>query len=306
MEEQLELSVETPEELEVLHQDWMPLEDVTFLIPLRIESQDRMRNIITSLIFLLRNFNTNVIVKEYDCESIFEKSVLPVVIDAVGEEKTKNLKHIFEKTDEFIFHRTRLINDMILEATTPIVVNYDSDILLPKETYLYARDLILNGYRNPEQPDKDPEPVKVVYPYGYGDFQWQVTATDEEVTDFINSNFNFTAFKNCRKWDAKFGFCQFFDREEYIRLGMENENFVSYGYEDDERYNRFNLLSNVVRINDFVFHLEHVRSQNSWFTNPNIEKNRSLWGVLKMLDSEKLLSYYEKQQYLKDRGLVCG
>jgi hypothetical protein len=40
------------------------LSKATFIIPLRIESADRMRNIITLLCFLLGNFDTNVIVKE--------------------------------------------------------------------------------------------------------------------------------------------------------------------------------------------------------------------------------------------------
>ena len=52
------------------------LSDVTFIVPLRIESQDRMRNIITSMIYLLRNFKTNVIIKEFDEENIFVRSAL--------------------------------------------------------------------------------------------------------------------------------------------------------------------------------------------------------------------------------------
>ena len=40
------------------------LTKTTFIIPIRIESADRMRNAITSIIFLLENFDTNVIVKE--------------------------------------------------------------------------------------------------------------------------------------------------------------------------------------------------------------------------------------------------
>jgi len=307
-EEQLTLiDVESKEVLEFQLQNYMPLTDVTFLVPLRIESPDRMRNIITSMIYLLRNFDTKVIIKEVDVESIFEKSALPQITAGVGDsEKMKNLTHIFEQSDEFVFHRTRIINDMILEADTPIVVNYDSDILLPKESYLGAADLIRNGYYNPDFPDKDPEPIKVVYPYGYGNWQYQVTATDSEVSEFINSNFNFTAFKNTRQYDAKFGFCQFFDREEYIRCGMENENFISYGYEDDERYYRFNLLSHVARLNDYIFHLEHVRSQNSWFTNPHIESNRKLWDTLKTREKEQLEEYYSNQSYLKARRTLSG
>ena len=54
------------------------LEQATFMIPLRIESADRMRNIITTLIYLCRNFKTNIIVHELDQESIFKSAVVPV------------------------------------------------------------------------------------------------------------------------------------------------------------------------------------------------------------------------------------
>jgi hypothetical protein len=49
------------------------LSNATFIIPLRIESADRMRNIITLLCFLLGNFDTNVIVKEVDSEPVICK-----------------------------------------------------------------------------------------------------------------------------------------------------------------------------------------------------------------------------------------
>ena len=44
------------------------LKKCTFIIPLRIETEDRMRNIITTLIYLTRLFDTNIIVKEVDKE----------------------------------------------------------------------------------------------------------------------------------------------------------------------------------------------------------------------------------------------
>jgi len=294
------------EELEFVEQEYVSLKEATFIIPLRIETDDRMRNIITTLIYLLRNFDTNIIVKEFDSASTFEQSVLPQLQQALTEDQLKNLTHVFEKTEEYIFHRTRLLNDMTMMSKTPIVVNYDSDIILPKHVYKQAVDLILNGYSDPNFPDVDAEPIKVVYPYGYGDYQRQVLFTDEQATNFINSNFNFLAFTETKVWDAKFGFCQFFDREEYIRLGMENENFVSYGYEDDERYNRFNQLSHVARIDDAVYHLEHKRTSNSWFNNPHIEENRSLFEYLSRMSPENLLKHYTNQTYMANRGVING
>lgn len=281
-------------ELEILEQEYIDLKDTTFIIPLRIETQDRMRNIITILTYLLRGFDTNVIVKEYDKVSTFTESVMPILKQALPEYNLNNLKHVFEETDEYTFHRTRLLNDMVMMADTPIVVNYDSDIILPKESYVAACDTIRDGK------------AKCVYPYGYGEYQFQVFADDEQVTNFINSNFNFQAFTETKRYDAKFGFCQFFDREEYIRLGMENENFISYGYEDDERFTRFSQLSSVGRVEDAVYHLEHRRTSNSWFNNPHIEENRALFVRLSRMSPEKLLHYYTNQSYMANRGVIHG
>ena len=48
------------------------LKDTTFIIPICIESEDRMRNVITSLCYILDNFDTKVILKEVDNESVFQ------------------------------------------------------------------------------------------------------------------------------------------------------------------------------------------------------------------------------------------
>ena len=47
------------------------LSQATFIIPIRIESNDRLRNVITSICYLLKNFDTNIIVKEVDKTSVF-------------------------------------------------------------------------------------------------------------------------------------------------------------------------------------------------------------------------------------------
>ena len=275
------------------------LKKCTFIIPLRIDTDDRMRNIITTLCYLLRNFDTNVIIKEFDKESIFDTEVVPQLEQILTGEELRCIDHQFEQTDEYTFHRTRLLNDMLWQVKTPVTVNYDSDILLPIESYVYAQNMIVNEHKETE----DSIPPKLVYPYGFGNYQHQLHVGDEEVTKFINSGFDFKSFEgHIRQWDAKYGFCQFFDTEEYKRLGGENENFIAYGYEDDERFLRFNMLSSVARINDFIFHLEHGRTKNSWFNNPYIEDNKSLWEELKLKGKKGLAKYYENVDYLKVRN----
>ena len=282
------------EKLEWVEQEYVDLKDTTFMIPLRVETQDRMRNAITILTYLLRGFNTNVMVLENDSNPTFKENVLPVLEQSVPAFNLKNLNYMYEETEEYMFHRTRMLNDMTMKADTDIVVNYDTDILLPKNVYSQACQVIRDGT------------ASFVYPYGMGNYQFQVQATDEQVTNFINSNFNFLAFTSKRQWDAKFGFVQFCDRKEYIRLGMEIEDFKAYGYEDDERFQRFSRLSKVYRIEDMVWHLEHERTSNSWFNNPHIEDNRKLYEKLIKLKPKELLKYCQTQQYMRDRNIIAG
>ena len=277
------------------------LTKTTFIIPLRIETDDRMRNIVTTLIYLTRNFDTKVIVKEVDKESVYEREVLPLLEQALEPDMLASIHHIFEKSDEFTFHRTKILNDMLWMVDTPVVANYDSDIILPLESYINATNMIAKGWVHPDA--EGGEPVKIIYPYGYGDYQWQCHVGDNEVTNFINSGFNFEYFNgHMRQWDAKYGFCQFFDTDEYKKLGGENENFIAYGYEDDERHFRFNLLSSVGRIHEYVYHLEHGRTKNSWFNNPYCEDNKKLWETLKVKGKKSLLKYYEEIDYIKERN----
>jgi len=261
------------------------LTDATFIIPIRIESEDRLRNVITSVAFLLNNFKTNIIIKEVDKTSVFKERALPQLESFFGEVK---VKHIFEESDEPLFHRQRVLNEMIAASTTEIVVNYDCDVILPLESYKLAYQGIMNGT------------FDVVYPYGQGMYQKQVTATDFIVSEFLEGN-DFTYLdRNSKPSTADFGWAQFFRRKVYIEGGLENENFRAYAPEDKERYYRFTTLGyNVGRITDFVYHLEHERGENSWFSNPHMLYNMQEWEKIQSMDKEKLLNYYSQQEYLK-------
>ena len=74
------------------------LSKATFIIPIRIESSDRLRNVITTTAFLLENFDTNIIIKEVDSESVFQRDALPVLKDILDVDV--NVQHIFEKSNE--------------------------------------------------------------------------------------------------------------------------------------------------------------------------------------------------------------
>ena len=154
------------------------LSNATFIIPLRIESSDRMRNIITLLCFLFKNFNTNVIVKEVDSKPVFEKNVLPQIKEFINRDI--NLIHVFEQSDDPVFYRMHILNNMLAMSKTDVVINYDCDVLMPVETYKNVYDSILDGT------------FDLVYPYGNGNYQKQVSVNEDIVSEFLNEDFNFS------------------------------------------------------------------------------------------------------------------
>jgi len=265
------------------------LSKATFIIPIRIESQDRLRNVITTTAFLLENFDTNIIVKEVDSESIFVRDVVPTLKDFFDVDT--HIFHIFEKSNEPLFHRQKVLNEMIVEAKTEIVVNYDCDVILPLDSYHEAYLSILHHTHD------------VIYPYGQGMYQKQVHATDEIVSNFLQTGDFEYLDNNSKIHTSDFGWAQFFNRKVYVDGGMENENFKAYAPEDKERFYRFTTLGyNVGRINNYVYHLEHARGENSWFNNPHMQSNNTEWEKIQKMSATQLREYYNNQSYLKKYG----
>jgi len=262
------------------------LSEATFIIPIRIESPDRLRNVITTTAFLLENFKTNIIIKEVDKVSRFDREAVPILNSILSVPLKVN--HIFESSIEPLFHRQRVLNEMIMEADTEIVINYDCDAILPIESYKQAYDMIM---------DREAD---AVYPYGQGQYQYRVFCDDDTVSKFLETyNYQYLIDKS-KRHDSDFGWVQFFRREVYIEGGMENENFKAYAPEDKERFYRYNTLGySVGRINSDIYHLEHARGENSWFSNPHMQSNMRLWDDLGKMNKDQLKEYYSRQPYLK-------
>lgn len=267
------------------------LKDCTFIIPIRIESEDRLRNVITVLCFLVSNFDTNIIVKEVDTTSVFEEEALPQIKEFCGD--ISSINHIFEQSDDPLFLREKILNEMLVQTTTKVVVNYDIDVLFDPQVYLEA-------YRRIMEDECD-----MVYPYGEGPWQYRVKATDEVVSEFLNEDFNFKILQDVSWIDnAGEGWVQFLSRDVYFEAGMENENFMGSAPDDFEREYRFRTLGyRVHRLENHICHLEHSRGMNSYpqsmSQHPYWDQNWKLWEYLEKCSKEELIDYYSKQSYLK-------
>ena len=189
--------------------------DLTFLIPTRIETEDRLRNIISSVSYLLRHVPAKVIVKEVSGRNTFLYRALPEIRKYAD---TDNLTHIYEENNDPLFCKSKVLNDLIVASDTSIVANYDADCILPKESYRKAYEMILH------------QEADVVYPYGCGIYQWKAEFNMEIYDEFVKS-WNGTSVLDKKKTlsNSTIGWTQFIRRENYINSYMMNENFVSWG-----------------------------------------------------------------------------
>tara|TARA_Y100000004_G_scaffold50510_1_gene55655 strand:- start:1721 stop:2533 length:813 start_codon:yes stop_codon:yes gene_type:complete len=266
------------------------MKDLTYILPVRIESEDRLKNVITSVSFLLKHIpEAKVLVKEVDTRSNFKFRALPKIKEIVGD--VSNLKHIFEESSDPFFHKTKILNDLILAADTKILCSHDVDVVYPKHSHEASYKAIEDGE------------CDVVYPYGCGVYQYQVDYPIELFEKFVEKNHDlFVLEDNCRMESSTIGWTQFYSKDAVVKGGMWNENFISWGAEDCEFYFRFNILGfKVGRLNNALWHFEHERTQNSHYHNPKFRENHELWQRLRNCTRDQVISYYNSQPYLKER-----
>lgn len=271
------------------------LKNCTFMIPVRIEHQDRYNNAKSVLGFLNHHFQTNIIIYEVseDGESKLD------FLTGLNNLKIDHSVALLPITEPF--HRTRYLNIMLDKVKTPVVVNYDIDVFLPPQSYLTCRDRIVNGE------------VDVYYPYSFGASQYQVLSSVDRSQfnlDFslesILSDLGNNSPDGIRRYSSEYGHCIFFNTDVYRKFGGENEEFVSYGPEDKERGMRFKTFSNKVEwLDDVVFHFEHHRGNDSSPSNPHSSLNNLLFNSIQtLIKDNRLVEYYWDRPYYKQYSKI--
>ena len=260
------------------------LKNCTLIIPIKVEHSDRYRNAKTVLGFLNHHLETNVFIYEI-CEDGISK------LDFLDSLKNLKIKH-WKSEDEGIFHRTKYLNIMLDDVQTPVVANYDIDVIIPAKFYKKITYDITNG-------DSD-----VVYPYRFGPGGQRRVLDNFNYPVFYENEFDLNHIDVIGPWsdyDSEYGHCIFFNTEIYKKYGAENENFISYGPEDKERGERFQKMGfNVNWISDCrVYHFEHYRGSDSSEANPKAKENWDVFEQCKRMGKDQTIQYYQNQEYNK-------
>lgn len=251
------------------------LQDVTFTIPIKYDHPHREENINIIIDFLTHHFDTNILVMESD--------VTPKLTDL----HKKNCTYAFYPMVNGTFHRTKLLNLMALNAKTPIICNYDCDVVFQPEQILAA----VNKLRNKE--------CSGVLPYD-GMFLRAMRQLDQFRETFDLTDLNLSASHKIHYEQKSFGGCILWNREDFITGGMENENMISWGPEDYERCFRFELLGfKIQRVDGPLIHINHFMGDDSGPDNPNFKKNCAEYEKIQKMSSVRLKEYVNTWTWMK-------
>lgn len=223
------------------------LTDTTFLILVRLDSIERLENVVNITQMLLTYFDTHVIVMEADNHSNgVLKKLLP---------KRASCRY-FEDKDP-VLYKTKLFNRMTQEVSTPYLSIWDADIVPDKKAIMGSIDHIRNHGADMSFP--------------YAGLCYNVTSILKDY--FLHNKDIRFLYRQKNKMDLLYeyplvGGAVFVKKESYLLAGAENEKHYGWGNDDFDRYYRFAGLGlNIYRAPFPLFHLSHPRSsQNSHFS----------------------------------------
>lgn len=253
------------------------LSDLTILIPIRIDSEDRLDNLQCILHFFSRRIKCFFILLEADA---LEKV-------KVQDDITK----IFIEDHELVFYRTKYINQMISEAITPFIAIWDADVLVDPIQMLSGIEMLRK------------DEADMVFPYD-GNFHAVPQFFKETFCKHLDrleilkqSIGEMTLMHNYPSVGGGF----LTKKQAYIEAGMENENFYGWGLEDAERIKRWEILGyRIKRTTGEMFHLSHQRGMNSCYANKSNEL-RSRKEFLRICSMNSMTLRYEVNTWIKSK-----
>jgi predicted glycosyltransferase involved in capsule biosynthesis len=241
------------------------LKDLTFIIPVRYDHEDRRRNLDTVVRMLTQDFDTTIIIGEQ------------------GGTMFKYTDQNYVKFEDEHFHRTKMINDMVRLSTTKFFCNYDADVLIPPMQFVQAIKVLREGKAD------------FVYPYEY-----QFIRVPKPIHSTLKNDL--AAFMHQSPGDEtrtrpSLGGAVMFAKDTFLANGGENEKFISFAPEDVERYERFVRLGlKNKRIRGPLYHLNHFVGVNSCKKNPFYTEGEQELVKQREMNNQELKTYVASWQ----------
>ncbi len=256
------------------------MQEITFIIPVRIDSDCRLRNLRSVVGYLLSAIdNARFLIVEADSSSRL-----------TGLPDNERIRTFFIKDDKPIFHRTRYVNNMFRIADTRIAAVWDADAIGEIDNIRKAVGLL--------------EKTDAVMAYPYNGIFWSVGQWHSEIfCDKMDLDV-LTKYPQPRSLMCGYhsvGGAFLVDIERYRIRGWENENFIGWGPEDSERYARLEILGKKpLKVDAELYHLHHPRGINSGSIEPMLAfSTKKEYAKVCSMSPDQLREYVSQWEWTK-------
>ena len=253
------------------------MENITIVIPIRIDSEERRTNLDAVIDYLCQYPDMKIIVLEADKERRYVPRI-----------ERPNISYDFVEDHDFIFHRTRYLNRMLRNVKTPVSGIWDSDVIVPMEQIVESVKRCMSG-------------ATLCYPYD-GCFFYvnpDISLSYKETGAFdmlVENESQYFSYKGLYFVGGAFTV----NVRKYLSAGGENEYFYGWGPEDTERRERIcNLGLKVSYVGGSLYHLYHPRNVNSRYADPEHEvANRREYAKVCRMNRRELEEYISTWPWL--------
>ncbi|MDR2407843.1 MAG: hypothetical protein LBE13_07010 [Bacteroidales bacterium] len=221
------------------------LKDTTFLFLIRLDSIQRLENLLAVVDYLHQNFETNIHLLE---ASAYDNGVIKRLT-------SNKIRYQYLEDKDPILYKTKYYNKMACEAKTPFLGIWDADVIVEHGHIEKSIQFLRTGVAD------------VVYPYN-----GKALDTGYILRDYYLKKRKINVLKrnkakmNLLHDKLLYGCGLFIKKEKFIWAGMDNEIYYGWGNEDFDRFYKYETLRlNICRTDNCLYHLSHNRQINSQY-----------------------------------------
>lgn len=259
------------------------LRDTAFIVPVRIDSPDRLRNLDLVLTWIDRHFEGH--------ETLVLEHSFAAEAESTASER--GAEHVFLRSDG-CFHKSRVFNLGLALADRPYVLLYDCDVLVPPRAIEKAIVMLRRD--------------EVDYVYPYNGVMLEVRCDDDAPRAILDGVFlastivargeaaealpDGATYLNGTETEPSTGGALACKRRTLLLHGGFNPNIVSYGCEDTELETRVRKLgARIARLPGFnCFHIRHRRGPDSRYNDLH-SANFAEWKKVEAMSGEEVSEY---------------
>lgn len=245
------------------------VDDITFVIPVKIDTEERTRNLEINLEYIRKHMDVNVIVSEMDFDGPKAKEL----------SIKHKCRHLYTNIKEGrLYNYNKALNIGARQVKTPLMAKVDVDCIITPEQWERTIFFLKR--------DK----ADMIYPFDgtfYNIHRCQIDTFREHL------DINRIDWRELSCWSREsVGGIQAYRLDSFYKYGMVNEAFEGWGFEDNFQKYIYNAQgARILRTQCPIWHLDHWRNDGEFYGNN--ANNEALLNTMLTFTKEQ----YE--QYLK-------